>query len=217
VVEKSRENRSSGSEKLWSGLLPELSGESGGSKYPCQCNPLPQLRLRGLDLTRQVAFGASFPLSAPIDGAWPDRFSMPVLCLLSLISRNSPKQLGMVSPELASPELAKELGMVSPELKEPVPNWPMNSSRSWHGSSREPKTKPDTDFVFSSPLIGPSGTVEGLGRLLFPQVFPDFCGFSLDTAIRPVSNIYSEEPGKVADSEVNGDLGNPGKTSEVTP
>jgi len=25
---------------------------------------------------------------------------MPVLCLLSLISRNSPKQLGMVSPEL---------------------------------------------------------------------------------------------------------------------
>ena len=26
--------------------------------------------------------------------------AMPVLCLLSLISRNSPKQLGMVSPEL---------------------------------------------------------------------------------------------------------------------
>ncbi len=35
---------------------------------------------------------------------------MPVLCLLSLISRNKPKQLGMVSPEL------KQLGMVSPEL-----------------------------------------------------------------------------------------------------
>jgi len=32
------------------------------------------LRLRGLDLTRQVAPGASFPLSVPIDGAWPDRF-----------------------------------------------------------------------------------------------------------------------------------------------
>jgi len=32
----------------------------------------------------------------------------------------------------------------------------------------------------------------------------------LDTAIRPVSNMYSEESGKVADSEVNGDLGNPG-------
>jgi len=76
---------------------PELSGESGESKHPCQCNPLPQLRLRGLDLTRQVAFGAAFPLSAPIGGAWPDRFSMPVLCLLSLISRNSPKQLDMVS------------------------------------------------------------------------------------------------------------------------
>ncbi len=60
------------------------------------------MRLRGLDLTRQVVFGASFPLSTLIDGAWPDRFSMPVLCLLSLISLNSPKQLGMVSPELAS-------------------------------------------------------------------------------------------------------------------
>ena len=36
--------------------------------------PLPQLRLRGLDLTRQVAPGASFPLSVPIDSAWPDRF-----------------------------------------------------------------------------------------------------------------------------------------------
>jgi len=29
--------------------------------------------MRGLDLTRQVAFGASFPLSVPIDGAWPER------------------------------------------------------------------------------------------------------------------------------------------------
>jgi len=38
-------------------------------------NPLPQLRLRGLDLTRQGAPGASFPLSIPIDGAWPDRFT----------------------------------------------------------------------------------------------------------------------------------------------
>ena len=37
-------------------------------------NPLPRLRLRGLDLTRQVVPGASFPLSVPIDGAWPDRF-----------------------------------------------------------------------------------------------------------------------------------------------
>ena len=26
---------------------------------------------------------------------------------------------------------------------EPVADWPMNSSRTWHGSSREPKTKPD--------------------------------------------------------------------------
>ncbi len=34
---------------------------------------------------------------------------MPVLCLLSLISCNSPTQLGMVSPELPR-------GMVSPEL-----------------------------------------------------------------------------------------------------
>src|SRR5208283_1549041 len=52
---------------------PELSGESGESKYPCQCNSLPQLCLSGLDLTRQVAFGAAFPLSVPIDSAWPER------------------------------------------------------------------------------------------------------------------------------------------------
>jgi len=39
-------------------------------------NPLPRLRLRGLDLTRQVAPGASFPLSVPIDSAWPDRFTV---------------------------------------------------------------------------------------------------------------------------------------------
>ena len=32
---------------------------------------------------------------------------MPVLCLLSLISRNSPKQLGMVSPEL-KPSMIEE-------------------------------------------------------------------------------------------------------------
>ena len=37
-------------------------------------NPLPRLRLRGLDLTRQVVPGASFGLSVPIDSAWPDRF-----------------------------------------------------------------------------------------------------------------------------------------------
>src|SRR5208283_1185292 len=32
---------------------------------------------------------------------------MPVLSLLSLISASSPKQLGMVSPELLSPELPR--------------------------------------------------------------------------------------------------------------
>jgi hypothetical protein len=30
---------------------------------------------RGLDLTQQVAPRVSFPLSVPIDGAWPDRFN----------------------------------------------------------------------------------------------------------------------------------------------
>ncbi len=34
-----------------------------------------------------------------VPARWPYG-AMPVLCLLSLISRNSPKQLGMVSPEL---------------------------------------------------------------------------------------------------------------------
>ncbi len=33
----------------------------------------PNVRLRGLDLPRQVAPGTSFPLSVPIVGAWPDR------------------------------------------------------------------------------------------------------------------------------------------------
>jgi len=32
------------------------------------------LRLHGLDLTRQVALGVLFPLSIPIDSAWPERF-----------------------------------------------------------------------------------------------------------------------------------------------
>src|SRR5271165_377392 len=73
---------------------------------------------------------------------------MPVLCLLSLISRNSPKQLGMVSLELLAPGVPagcpygampvlcllslisrnspKQLGMVSLELLAPsVPaGWP---------------------------------------------------------------------------------------------
>src|SRR5271157_6232994 len=42
---------------------PELNGESKQSKYPCRENPDPltQLRLRGLDLTRQVAPGALSP------------------------------------------------------------------------------------------------------------------------------------------------------------
>ncbi len=31
-----------------------------------------QLRLRGLDLTRQVAPGASFPLFVLVDSAWPE-------------------------------------------------------------------------------------------------------------------------------------------------
>ncbi len=42
----------------------------------------------------------------------PDPVDPP--SVLSLISPSSPKQLGMVSPELLSPELP--LGMVSPEL-----------------------------------------------------------------------------------------------------
>ena len=44
-------------------------------------NPPLQLRLSGLDLTRQVAPGSSFPVSISIDGAWPDqfdRFSPPI-------------------------------------------------------------------------------------------------------------------------------------------
>jgi hypothetical protein len=76
VVEKSRENRSSGSEEFWPAPSPELSGESGERKHLASenPNPLPRLRLRGLDLTRQVAPGASFPLAVPIEGAWPDWF-----------------------------------------------------------------------------------------------------------------------------------------------
>ena len=45
---------------------------------------------------------------------------MPVLCLLSLISRNSSKQLGMVSPELHSgprkEELYSDLGFFNDRL-----------------------------------------------------------------------------------------------------
>ena len=39
------------------------------------------------------------PVAPGVPAGWPYG-AMPVLCLLSLISRNSPKQLGMVSPEL---------------------------------------------------------------------------------------------------------------------
>ena len=49
-------------------------GSLGKANTLASENSLPQLRLRGLDLTRQVAPGTSFPLSVPIDGAWPDRF-----------------------------------------------------------------------------------------------------------------------------------------------
>jgi len=31
--------------------------------------------MRGHDLTRQVVPDASFPLSVPVDGAWPNRFT----------------------------------------------------------------------------------------------------------------------------------------------
>ena len=41
----------------------------------------------------------STPVAPGVPAGWPYG-AMPVLCLLSLISRNSPKQLGMVSPEL---------------------------------------------------------------------------------------------------------------------
>ena len=43
-------------------------------------------------------------MAPSVPAGWPYG-AMPVLCSLSLISRNSPKQLGMVSPELPSPEL----------------------------------------------------------------------------------------------------------------
>jgi len=49
-------------------------GSLGKANSLASENPLPQMRLRGLDLTSQVASCASFPLSVPIDGAWPDRF-----------------------------------------------------------------------------------------------------------------------------------------------
>src|SRR5271166_872099 len=49
-------------------------GSLGKANTLASENPLPQLRLRGLDLTRQVAPGDSFPLSVPIGGARPDRF-----------------------------------------------------------------------------------------------------------------------------------------------
>ena len=40
----------------------------------------------------------STPVAPSVPAGWPYG-AMPVLCLLSLISRNSPKRLGMVSPE----------------------------------------------------------------------------------------------------------------------
>ena len=42
----------------------------------------------------------STPVAPGVPAEWPYG-AMPVLCLLSLIYRNWPKQLGMVSPELA--------------------------------------------------------------------------------------------------------------------
>ena len=44
------------------------------------------------------------PVAPGVPAGWPHG-AMPVLCLLSLISRNSPKQSGVVSPELPSPLL----------------------------------------------------------------------------------------------------------------
>ena len=38
-------------------------------------NPLSQSRMRGQNLTRQVAPDASFPLSVPVDDAWPNRLN----------------------------------------------------------------------------------------------------------------------------------------------
>ena len=46
----------------------------------------------------------STPVAPGVPAGWPHG-AMPVLCLLSLISRNSPKQSGVVSPELPSPLL----------------------------------------------------------------------------------------------------------------
>ena len=48
-----------------------------------------------------VAGRAQCPVTPGAPAGWPYG-AMPVLCLLSLISRNSPEQLGMMSPELAS-------------------------------------------------------------------------------------------------------------------
>jgi len=62
-------------------------------------NPLPPLRLRGLDLTRQAAPDASMSLSVPIDGAWPDWF--PEAAFLAPTPANS-------APSCCGPHAAHE-------------------------------------------------------------------------------------------------------------
>ena len=62
---------------------------------------------------------------------------MPVLCLLSLISRNSPKQLGMVSPELPETvplRLMKHIGRCCHERAKDAWRWCDRTVKSVDGS-----------------------------------------------------------------------------------
>ena len=64
-----------------------------------QINPFFLARRRPTVDHSLVAGGAQRQSLQSVPAGWPYG-AMPVLCLLSLISRNSTKQLGMVSPEL---------------------------------------------------------------------------------------------------------------------
>ncbi len=64
----------SAGEALVRHLCLSYVGSLGKANTLASEHPLHQLRLRGLDLTREGAPGASLSLAVPIDGAWPDRF-----------------------------------------------------------------------------------------------------------------------------------------------
>ena len=58
--------------------------------------------------------------------------------------------------------------------------------------------------------IGPSGFHQGVRSGTRPAGRPSCSDYPLDAGIRPASNTCSEDPGEVAEGEVNAHLGNPG-------